>query len=303
MAIAKAHVLLNRPGALAPIPTPPASPLPTALPQDQSPLYSIIPPEIRTRIFEFAVALPTYNGKAWVEGGRRVRHAGEFAHITIPAITGLSRVVRREALPLFLQLNNFTFAPLTDNTGEEVSKSVVGKWLTAMSSHLPSMHQLTFEVKRLDRVRSFTSKDILSATIRHDQQHNRWNATIDDDWGDIDEAELQWLEQDNALLKQIIVPMLDQRSRDDLTPAYLMWLMLDLRMFYAGEKLKPSHPPDAHWILGTRGSWPDLMRPPEMYTRHLEHEYWLNRPRWACSRGHRLDLEADGVFRCECEKA
>lgn len=74
--------------------------------------------------------------------------------------------------------------------------------------------------------------------------------------------------------------------------------MEDLRWFYAGEKLKPSFPPDRHWTLGTRGSWPDLARPPDMYTRRLKHEYGLYRPHWICSLGHKLDLDADGVFQC-----
>ena len=97
--------------------------------------------------------------------------------------------------------------------------------------------------------------------------------------------------------------MLHQRSRDDLTPAYLMWLMQDLRMFYAGEKLKPSYPPDYHWTLGTRGSIPDVICPPDMYTRHMTHEYWIGRPHWVCEQGHWMELEGDGVFWCECERA
>lgn len=302
-AIAKAQALLSRPGALAPIPAPPRPPTPTALPQNQSPLFSAIPPEIRTRIFELAVTLPTQNGKARIEQGCCVRHAREFVDFTIPAITAVSRLIRIEALPLFFRLNNFTFDPLTDSIGQTISKGAVGKWLAAMASHLTKMHQLTFELRRRDKIAGYDSRDILSVTIRHDPQHNRWTIMSDDDWSNRDEAERQSLERDNALLKQILVPMLDQRSRNDLTPAYLMWLMEDLSMFYAGEKLKPTYPPDYHWTLGTRGSRPDVMRPPDMYTGYLTHEYWIQRPHWVCSVGHWLALDADGVFRCDCEKA
>ena len=297
-AVTKALVLLSRHDALAPIPAPSEPPTPPALPQTQSPLFSVLPPEIRSQIFELAVTLPTQNGKAQVHCS-----CGDHIQIAMPAIAAVSRLVRREVLPLFFRINNFTFAPLRNCTGQKISKSGTGKWLAAMCSYLPSMHQLTFEVRRRDKVAGYYSSDILSVTIRHDPQHNRWTTTSHDDWSGKDEADRQSLESDKSLLQQILVPMLHQRSRDHLTPAYLMWLMEDLRMFYAGEKLKPKYPPDQHWNIGTCGSRPDVCRPPDMYTRHLEHKYWIQRPHWVCSVGHWLKLDEDGVFRCECEKA
>ena len=85
-------------------------------------------------------------------------------------------------------------------------------------------------------------------------------------------------------------------------PAYLMWLMLDLLMFYAGEKLKPGNLLDRDWNMVIRGSGPDVVRPPDMYTMDLQHEWSFHRPRWSCSQGHWLELNSDGVFRCDCEK-
>jgi len=66
-AVAKALVLLSRPGALTPIPAPPEPPTPPALPQRQSPLFSVLPPEIRSQIFELVVTLPTRKNKARVQ--------------------------------------------------------------------------------------------------------------------------------------------------------------------------------------------------------------------------------------------
>jgi hypothetical protein len=302
-AVARANVLLSRPGALAPIPAPPEPPTPPPLSQMQSPLFSVLPPEIRTRIFEFALRLPTRNGKVRVQHSCCTRHAGDVVNTTIPALAAVSRLVRREALPLFFKVNNFTFAPPTDSIGQKISEGDAGKWLLAMRSHLSSLYRLTFEVWRRDKAAGYDSRDILSVTICHDPQQNRWTTTSDDDWSDRDEADRQSLERDNVLLKQILVPMLERISRNDLTPTFLMWLMEDLRIFYAGEKLSPSYPPDHHWVVGTPGSRPDVSRPPDMYTGHQQHEYWIQRPYWLCSRGHRLELEADGVFRCKCDKA
>lgn len=302
-AIAKAQVLLNRPGALAPIPASPTHTTPTTVPQDQSPLFSVIPPEIRTRIFEFAVTLPTHDSKVRVTRRRSVYHAGGRVDIVIPTITAVSRLARRETLHLFFKLHNFTFGPFTDSVSPTTLLDDVSKWLSLISSHLPLMHQLTFEVQRRDKLVAWDTTDILSVKISHDPQHSRWIIKSVDDWADKDAAERQSLEHDNALLEQILAPMLDRKSRDDLTPAYLMWLMEDLRRFYAGEKLKPAYPPDDHWTLCTRAISPDLLRPLDMYTRKLEHEYWIRRPYWLCSLGHKLHLDDDGVFRCECEKA
>lgn len=125
-----------------------------------------------------------------------------------------------------------------------MSKSDMGTWLAAMRFHLSSIHQLTFEMRRRDKVAGYDSRDTLSVTIRHDPQNNCWITTSDDDWSGKDDADRQSLERDNILLQQILVLMLYQRSRDDPTPAYLMWLMEDLRMFYAGEKLEPKYLPD-----------------------------------------------------------
>jgi hypothetical protein len=218
-AIAKAQILLGRPGALAPIPAPPGPSTPAALLQEQSPLFSIVPPEIRTRIFEFAVTLPTHDGKTRVQRNCSLNHAKEHVGIQIPAIAAVSRLVRREALPLFFKVNNFTFAPLTYFIGQKMSEGDGGKWLAAMRSYLPSVHQLTFEVRRRDSIAGHDSDDILSITICHDPRRNRWIITSDDDWSGNDELNRLSLERDNALLKHILVPMLDQRSRDDLTPA------------------------------------------------------------------------------------
>lgn len=298
--MAVAHVLLSQPGALAPVPAPPKRPTPPALPQTQSPLFSVIPTEIRTRIFGLAVTL---DDKARVQRACCADHGGEHVDIAVPALAAVSRLVRRETLPLFFRLNNLTFAPLPDFRGQKMSKSGLGKWLAAIRSHLPSMHQLTFEVQRRVEVARYNSRDVLSVTIRHDPVFNRRSTTSTDDWSSKGDPDRQSLEHDNILLQQILVPMLDQRSRDDFTPDYLMWFMEDLRMFYAGEKLKPEYPPDCHWTLGTRGSRPDVYRPPDMDSRHLEHQYWVQRPYWLCWLGHRLELDVDGVFRCKCETA
>ncbi|KAM0704725.1 hypothetical protein Q7P35_007511 [Cladosporium inversicolor] len=298
-AVAVAHVLLSQPGALAPVPAPPEPPIAPALPQTQSPLFSILPPEIRTGIFGLAV---THDGKARVQRACCAGHGGGHVDIAIPALAAVSRLVRKETLTLFFRLNNFTLAPLPDSRGQKISKSGLGKWLAAMRSHLPSLHQLTFEVQRRDKIAGYDSRDVLSVTIRHDPVHNRWITSSTDDWSSKNDADRQSLERDNILLQQILVPMLDQRSRDDFTPDYLMWFMEDLRMFYAGEKLEPKYPPDCHWTLSTRGSRPDVYRPPDMYTRHLEHEYWIQRPYWLCWSGHRLEMDVGGVFRCKCEE-
>ena len=65
-AVAKAHALLSRPGSLTPIPAPLKPPAPPALLQRHSPLFSVIPAEIRTQIFELVLTLPTRNGKAQI---------------------------------------------------------------------------------------------------------------------------------------------------------------------------------------------------------------------------------------------
>lgn len=232
---------LNRTDAFAPVPSPPSAPASTALSQTQSPLYSKVPPELRTRIFELAVALPTKDGKVGIEkcACSRLDCDNHFLHdIAPPAITNVSRLVRRETLPLFFECNNFTFPPPTTSVGQSQMNGPIGRWLTTFRSRLITVHQLTFQVARCAND-LWDGRDVLSVTIKHNPHQDRWNITSEDDWSHKNNASREALEEDSALLVRILQPMLDKKSRADLTPEYLLWLREDLRCFYAGEKLQP----------------------------------------------------------------
>lgn len=110
---------------------------------------------------------------------------------------------------------------------------------------------MTFDITRYDNGILY-SKELLSVTLRHDPQQGHWNVTSEGHWNIEEEATRQVLEHDKALLLQITEPMLDQRSQNDLTPEYIMWLRQDLRLLYATDTMKPQYPVGRLWNADVR---------------------------------------------------
>jgi hypothetical protein len=85
----------TRPDALKAPEAPPRPASPTPVPQLQSPLYSVIPTEIREYIFKLVVT-------SHPEGNYHYP-------ITTPAITSVSRLMRQDLLQSFFKHNHFAF--------------------------------------------------------------------------------------------------------------------------------------------------------------------------------------------------
>ena len=96
--------LLARPDALKRLPPPLVI---IGSRQNQSPLFTKLPPELRTRIFELAltredsIAVPTGVGSSRLAIREQARKAMP------PTITQTCRLARSEALPIFFRLNEF----------------------------------------------------------------------------------------------------------------------------------------------------------------------------------------------------
>lgn len=272
---ARANVqrLLNRPGALEPVPKPPE---PVPLPQTRSPLFSVLPPELRTWIFELVltrddtIMLPsdTSRDKAYPS-----------------SITQVSRLVPRETLPLFFKSNHFLFDTVCSSRalGNNLSKNRADrqllKWLTPMGPHLPLLHHITIQVpRREDTFPKWDYPENPTITLCHDPQRNCWSVVSSDDWSSVeDSATRASLECDSTvILPRLLERMLDQRSCAYLSPAYLMWLFLDLQGLYAGEKIEDRIPRSSAWhhVGLARNSAPPFARPPNMYTRYLLGTGW-----------------------------
>jgi hypothetical protein len=246
----------TRPDALKPPAAPSHPPSPTPMLQLQSPLYSVLPTEIREYIFELVVSSNP-------EGEHHDPN-------TIPAVAAVSRLVRQETLQLFFKHNHFAFP--TD-FGQKTIEAPV-KCLHAMRPHLPKIHQMTFFVAYYAKNDDSIDADI-SVTIRHNPSRGCWTTTCDDDWSpssmEMAPEDRCALKRDGALLCDFMGHMVDGRSRADLTPEYLMWLMHDARIFYTVEKMEG----DCNGMeIQNKVSRvkPRVRRPPDMYSMDIEYD-------------------------------
>jgi hypothetical protein len=259
----KVQEWFTRPDALKAPEEPPRPASPTPAPQLQSPLYSVLPVEIREFIFKLAVTSD---------------QEGKYHHpTTTPAITSVCRLVRKEMLQSFFKHNHFAFP--TDFSGTTIHEPV--KWLYGMRPHLPKIHQITFFVNHW--ARNNTSIGDISVTIRHDPTHDCWTITCKDDWS-VDKSDwfkaepedCKALECDGVLLCDIMRKMVEGRSRADLTTEYLMWLMHDARIFYTTERMEGEINPDyVYPKINAMG--PSIKRLPDMYSTDIEHDQMV---RW-----------------------
>jgi hypothetical protein len=243
-------------------------PSPTPLPQLRSPLYSILPTEIREYIFKLVVT--SYPEDEY-----------HYPNIT-PAITSVCRLTRQKMLQLFFKHNHFAFP--TQKQFTEIAIKDPIKWLYAMRPHLQKIHQITFFVGCIAIIDGYSFWGPVSVTIKHDPAQGCWKTTCEDDWsiekpntGKITPDERKALESEGNLLCGLMRTMVEGRSRADLTPEYLIWLMHDARIVYATEKMERSF--DGMGMYpGVNTLGPDIVRPPDMYSTHIEYDQIVRCP-------------------------
>jgi len=275
-AIATVRQLLDRPDALKRLP-PPTPALGTNM-QTQSPLFSKIPPEIRSRIFELAlvredlIQVPVDRTQETWPWWRERAPKEDLRKSMPPSITQTCHLIRKETIPIFMGLNEICF-DLNRMDEHEAPE----KWVNTMRPHLSSIKCLTF---LLTSWVGSSHRNVI-VNIDHDPARNCWNVTSLDDWSNEDPNIRSALACDSELLRLLMEKMMDQRSPADLTPEYLLWLIKDLKRIYYQARTALNHPArrfyesrHLEWFQEHAiGRLPDVARPPDMYTTDLEEEF------------------------------
>ena len=180
---------------------------------------------------------------------------------------------------------------------------ITEEWIYTMRPHLKQMHSLTFVLA------SWKNHSQVDITVRicHDQQKDCWKLEFLDNWQH-EFGDCRWeLECDSDLLWRLMCQMMDQRSRADLTPEYLQWLVHDLKRIYYHIKGSPHHPAYVaysakceKWFLElVQGPLPGVARPPDMYTTDLDMKFLNSREeiersrQWGVSGERYSDDESD----------
>jgi hypothetical protein len=190
---------------------------------------------------------------------------------------------------MFFGLNDFLFV-----TNYITPTGTFEEWLYTMRPHLSSMNYIFvlsswIEVSLMSGTCSH--RDII-ARLYHDKHRNCWAVTSLDDWDDYDDH-LRWdLECDSDLLQDILRQMTDQRSRADITPEFMLWLIFDLMRIYYHAKILSFYPGQrgcesraSNWFRDlAEGPPPYVARPPNMYTTDLDEEFLRREGEWEDNR-------------------
>lgn len=186
-----------------------------------------LPAEIREHIFRWAVI-----SEKPIVTFRLDRFQKEsYEQASQPSITKVSRQVRREALPLFYECNEF----IIHTEGEKAEDA--HRWLHYTQPHLSKLCRLALWMRYVTLTNDHSpSSGALGVYLRHDPRAGHW--VVRDDWKWITvvrkPAGVEW---DGSLLVQFLSQLVDGRSRSELSAEDYVGIMTDLRRLYIKDKM------------------------------------------------------------------
>lgn len=130
-----------------------------------------LPAELRERIFIFAVT----SSKTLVTFRLEPFQRDSYQEAVQPTITQVSRPVRREALPLYYDSNEFVL----HTEGSKANDA--RRWLECSEAHLSKLTRLAFWVRYMPfHSEQLTPSGALSVALRHNKHTNVW--LVDKKW-------------------------------------------------------------------------------------------------------------------------
>lgn len=186
-----------------------------------------LPAELREHIFSLCVTSENPTVTFRLDRFQRESYAQAFQ----PPITKVSRQIRREALPLYYDVNEF----IIHTEGEKAEDA--HRWLHYSQPHLSKLSRLALWVRYVSATNDHSpSSGAIGVYLRHDARAGHW--TVSDAWRWITvvrkPAGVEW---DGNLLVQFLRQLVDGRSRADLAAEDYVGIMGDWKMLYVKDKM------------------------------------------------------------------
>jgi hypothetical protein len=186
-----------------------------------------LPAELREHIFSLAVTSEKPIVTFRLDKFQKESYTQAFQ----PAITKVSRQVRREALPLYYDCNEF----IIHTEGQKAEDA--HRWLYYSQPHLPKLCRLALWMRYVTLTNDHSpSSGAIGVYLRHDPRADCW--VVSDSWRWITVVRKpSGVEWDGMLLIQFLTQLVDGRSRTKLTAEDYVGIMSDLKMLYIKDKM------------------------------------------------------------------
>jgi len=186
-----------------------------------------LPAEIRESIFTFAV-MPS---KPVVTFKLDNYQRDAYQEAVQPAITRVSHQVRREALPLFYDSNEF----IIHTEGQKAEDA--HHWIYNIQPHLPKLQKVEFWVRYVTLTNDHaTHSGALGVAMHHQSREKAW--AIHEDWRWITVVRKPaGIDEDGELLVKLLRGLVQKQTDSSLNADGLVGLMADLRLLYIKDKM------------------------------------------------------------------
>lgn len=186
-----------------------------------------LPAELREHIFSLAVT----SEKPIVTFRLDRFQMESYEQASQPEITKVSRQIRREALPLYYDCNEF----IIHTEGEKAEDA--NRWLHYTQPHLSKLCRLAIWMRYVTQTNDRSpSSGAIGVYLRHEPREGHW--TVSDEWKWITVVRKPTgVEWDGRLLIQFLTQLVNGRSRAELNPDDYIGIMTGLKMLYIKDKM------------------------------------------------------------------
>lgn len=186
-----------------------------------------LPAELREHIFSLAVL----SAKPTVTFRLDKFQKESYEEASQPPLTRVSRQIRREALPLYYDVNEF----ILHTEGEKAEDA--HRWLHYSQPHLSKLSCLALWIRYVAvRNDHSPSSGAIGVYLRHDPRADRW--VVGDQWRWITVVRKPTgVEWDGTLSIQFLTQLVDGRSRSVMSADDYVGVMRDLKMLYVKDKM------------------------------------------------------------------
>ncbi|EMC98996.1 hypothetical protein BAUCODRAFT_31267 [Baudoinia panamericana UAMH 10762] len=186
-----------------------------------------LPTELRDLIYEYALT----SDKTVVTFRLDAYQRESYNQATQPALTRVSRRVRRETLPIFYGRNSYVLHTEGNKCRDACS------WLACNVQHLPKLRHVSFWIRYLaPRGNRAQSQGALAVSLRRPTTTGQWE--VDQEWRWVTVVRKPGtIEEDAQILLRKLEILVAEESKDASDTAFFSVILAELSIYYNKQKI------------------------------------------------------------------